>query len=294
MEIDGARYPFDTEARIRINQFYKLDLIERLRMLKFAEETEKKFQDSKQTENTFALFTNEVTSKLNKLDNVMNIKENGDVDFTISGNLLLNGTNLKSGGTGDVTAAGNNVFTGTNTFGNINLRGQISFSNNPLFLFRYMNIDGATTSVFHLGNVNFPLNLLAKNNKIMLNGKEFGNSKFEIVFDGALVIDIGGELMGDMGIVKEYDYSQFVQSKDYDFIYFKIEDNINSEFDYMRNYNNDFCDILLCLKNKTVIKKIDYGNNSNFFVKIDDNSKKLYIAVQDSSLRIYIKNITIF
>lgn len=149
-----------------------------------------------------------------------------------------------------------------------------------------------STSTFHLGNVNFPLNILAKDDRIMLNGKPFNSSKFEIVFDGALIID--GEYTGDM-LVKEYDYSQFVQSKDYDFIYFKIEDNINSEFDFMRDSNGEFCDILLCLKNKTVIKKIDIGSINQFYVKIDDSSKKLYVTVMDSVLPdIYIKNIAIF
>ena len=84
------------------------------------------------------------------------------MDFTISGNILLNGQNVKNEATGDVTSNGNNTFTGTNTFNNINLKGQISFLNNPLFTFSNMNIGSGTQSVFNLGNTNYPVNLLAK------------------------------------------------------------------------------------------------------------------------------------
>lgn len=192
----------------------------------------------------------------------------------------------------------NNVFTGNNTMNNINLRGQILFSNNPLFLFQYMYINNATTSVFHLGNANFPLNLLAKDGMVMLNGKPFNSGKFEIVFEGAIPIILQGNIenFGEAtGIVVEYDYSRFVQNKDYNFIYFKIEDNNNSEFNYMIYYDNSYCDTILCLKGKTVIKKIDYSSNDSFFVKIDDNSKKLYMTIMTATLGdIYIKNISIF
>lgn len=193
----------------------------------------------------------------------------------------------------------NNIFTGTNTMTNINLGGQISFSNNPLFLFRYMNLGGTNTSVFHLGNDNFPLNLLAKDNKVFLNGTEVNlkGSNFETVFDGLITIPIVNYYDNsdpEAGLFAEYDYSQLVLGKNYNFIYFKIEDNNNLEFNFIKNYGNNYCSSVLCLKDENIIEKISYNYN-NFYVKVDDSSKKLYVTAMDTTLaNVYIKNIAIF
>ena len=189
----------------------------------------------------------------------------------------------------------NNIFTGTNTMTNINFKGQISYSNNPLFLFRYMNIGGTNTSVFHLGNDNFPLNLLAKDNKVFLNGTEVNlkGSNFEMIFDGLITIPIVGNY-SDSGIVAEYDYSQLVSGKNYNFICFKVEDNNNLEFNFLINFGNNYCSNILCLKGENIIEKISFEYN-NFYVKVDDSSKKLYVTATESTLaNVYIKNIAIF
>ena len=87
--IDGIQYNFDSDIRIKIKQFYKLDLLERTKIIKLAEMCDEKFKETEQSNKTF-------TEKFKKLNDTINIKENGDVDFTISGNLLLNGQNIKN------------------------------------------------------------------------------------------------------------------------------------------------------------------------------------------------------
>ena len=271
--IDGIQYNFDGDIRIKIKQFYKLDLLERTKIIKLAEMCEEKFKETEQSNKTF-------TEKFKKLNDTINIKENGDVDFTISGNLLLNGQNIKNESTGDVTSAGNNVFTGTNTFNNINLKGQISFSNNPIFAFKYMNVGSGMQSVFHLGNTNFPLNLLAKDDKVMINGKAIGNNKStEVIYDGILKVPVPSEgLNGDTGAVIDYSYAHLVNGKEYSFIYFLIEDDINDTFNFMINYSNSrYClNLIVPAGVKSISKNV--ASNCNFLVQIDDKQKKISFA----------------
>lgn len=268
--IDGIQYNFDSDIRIKIKQFYKLDLLERTKIIKLAEMCDEKFKETEQSDKTFA-------EKFKKLSDTINIKENGDVDFTISGNLLLNGQNIKNESTGDVTSNGNNTFTGINTFNNINLKGQISFSNNPLFTFKYMNVGSGMQSVFQLGNTNFPLNLLAKDDKVMINGKAIGNSaSTEVIYDGILKVPVPSEgLNGDTGAVIDYSYAHLVNGKEYSFIYFLIEDDINDTFNFMINYSNSrYClNFIVPAGVKSISKNV--ASNCNFLVQIDDKQKKI-------------------
>ena len=268
--IDGIQYNFDGDIRIKIKQFYKLDLLERTKIIKLAEICDEKFKETEQKNKTFA-------EKFKKLNDTINIKENGDVDFTISGNILLNGQNVKNEATGDVTSNGDNTFTGINTFNNINLKGQISFLNNPLFTFSNMNIGSGTQSVFNLGNTNFPLNLLAKDNKVMINGKDIGNSSSaEVIYDGVLKIPVPSEaLNSDMGAVIDYNYAYLVNGKEYSFIYFLIEDDTNTTFDSMINYSQErYCiNFIVPAGVKSISKNaVSY---CSLLVQVDDKQKKI-------------------
>ena len=289
--IDGIQYNFDSDIRIKIKQFYKLDLLERTKIIKLAEMCDEKFKETEQVDKAF-------TEKFKKLSDTINIKENGDVDFTISGNILLNGQNVKNEATGDVRSNGNNTFTGINTFNNINLKGQISFLNNPLFTFSNMNIGSGTQSVFNLGNTNFPLNLLAKDNKVMINGKDIGNSSSaEVIYDGVLKIPIpNGESYSDMGMNIDYSYAHLVNGKEYSFIYFLIEDDSNADFNLMiswseKNYSINF---VIPAGIKTIFKNIT-TQNSNFLLQIDDKQKKISFTYMSKFVDYFcIKKIVIF
>ena len=268
--IDGIQYNFDGDIRIKIKQFYKLDLLERTKIIKLAEMCDEKFKETEQKNKTF-------TEKFKKLNDTINIKENGDVDFTISGNILLNGQNIKNEATGDVISNGNNTFTGINTFNNIDLKGQISFLNNPLFTFSNMNIGSGTQSVFNLGSTNFPLNLLAKDNKVMINGKDIGNSSSaEVIYDGVLKIPVPSEaLNSDMGAVIDYNYAYLVNGKEYSFIYFLIEDDTNTTFDSKIKYSQErySINILVPAGVKSISKNaVAY---CSLLVQVDDKQKKI-------------------
>lgn len=288
--IDGIQYNFDSDIRIKIKQFYKLDLLERTKIIKLAEICDEKFKETEQKNKTF-------TEKFKKLSDTINIKENGDVDFTISGNLLLNGQSIKNEATGDVTSNGNNTFTGINTFNNINLKGQISFLNNPLFTFSNMNIGSGTQSVFNLGNTNFSLNLLAKDNKVMINGKDIGNSSSaEVIYDGILKIPIPSEISyGDLGTVIDYNYAHLINGKEYSFIYFLIEDDTNTTFDYKINYSEErYCiNFIVPADVKSISKNaVSY---CSLLVQVDDKQKKISFSFKDKIADyLCIKKIVIF
>ena len=52
--IDGIQYNFDGDIRIKIKQFYKLDLLERTKIIKLAEICDEKFKETEQKNKTFA------------------------------------------------------------------------------------------------------------------------------------------------------------------------------------------------------------------------------------------------
>ena len=188
----------------------------------------------------------------------------------------------------------NNIFTGTNTMTNINLGGQISFSNNPLLLFRYMNLGGTNTSVFHLGNANFPLNLLAKDNKVFLNGTEVslgGGATLKTVFDGSLNIDFIYSESGSM-YYYEYDYSTLVTDTDYKFIYILFYDGVTDFVGNVTKYSNVLVSSAILVPRNGVYIFSDINNSIQGTIR-DSEKKIIFTSEFVTHTSAVIKNITL-